>query len=162
MQPSAGERHSFQVLLQQEQRRSSQLEGDSRPSRTADGRVISVLANTDMEDEATVAFGLCAEGIGLFRSEFVYMGERSGPVRFEEAIDHLSAVGPIAGRRPAVIRTLDMGTEDHPYFSRLAGGGPVLGLRGIRLSLDQPHLFRDQVRAIVSARTEGNLRILLP
>ena len=162
VQPSAGERHSFQVLLQQEQRRSSQLEGDSRPSRTADGRVISVLANTDMEDEATVAFGLGAEGIGLFRSEFVYMGERSGPVRFEEQLTIYRRLARLAGRRPAVIRTLDMGTEDHPYFSRLAGGGPVLGLRGIRLSLDQPHLFRDQVRAIVSARTEGNLRILLP
>jgi phosphotransferase system enzyme I (PtsI) len=162
VQPSAGERHSFQVLLQQEQRRSSQLEGDSRPSRTADGRVISVLANTDMEDEATVAFGLGAEGIGLFRSEFVYMGERSGPVRFEEQLTIYRRLARLTGRRPAVIRTLDMGTEDHPYFSRLAGGGPVLGLRGIRLSLDQPHLFRDQVRAIVSARTEGNLRILLP
>jgi phosphotransferase system enzyme I (PtsI) len=162
VQPSAGERHSFQVLLQQEQRRSSQLQGDSRPSRTADGRVISVLANTDMEDEATVAFGLGAEGIGLFRSEFVYMGERSGPVRFEEQLTIYRRLARLTGRRPAVIRTLDMGTEDHPYFSRLAGGGPVLGLRGIRLSLDQPHLFRDQVRAIVSARTEGNLRILLP
>jgi phosphotransferase system enzyme I (PtsI) len=162
VQPSAGERHSFQVLLQQEQRRSSQLEGDSRPSRTADGRVVSVLANTDMEDEATVAFGLGAEGIGLFRSEFVYMGERSGPVRFEEQLTIYRRLARLTGRRPAVIRTLDMGTEDHPYFSRLAGGGPVLGLRGIRLSLDQPHLFRDQVRAIVSARTEGNLRILLP
>jgi phosphotransferase system enzyme I (PtsI) len=163
VQPSAGERHSFQVLLrQQEQRRSSQLEGDSRPSRTADGRVISVLANTDMEDEATVAFGLGAEGIGLFRSEFVYMGERSGPVRFQEQLTIYRRLARLTGRRPAVIRTLDMGTEDHPYFSRLAGGGPVLGLRGIRLSLDQPHLFRDQVRAIVSARTEGNLRILLP
>jgi phosphotransferase system enzyme I (PtsI) len=162
VQPSAGERHSFQVLLQQEQRRSSQLQGDSRPSRTADGRVVSVLANTDMEDEATVAFGLGAEGIGLFRSEFVYMGERSGPVRFQEQLTIYRRLARLTGRRPAVIRTLDMGTEDHPYFSRLAGGGPVLGLRGIRLSLDQPHLFRDQVRAIVSARTEGNLRILLP
>ncbi len=162
VQPSAGERHNFQVLLRQEQRRSSQLEGDSRPSRTADGRVVSVLANTDMEDEATVAFGLGAEGIGLFRSEFVYMGEKSGPVRFEEQLTIYRRLARLTRRRPAVIRTLDMGTEDHPYFSRLAGGGPVLGLRGIRLSLDQPHLFRDQVRAIVSARTEGNLRILLP
>ena len=162
VQPSAGERRDFQVLFREEQRRSSELEGDSRPSSTSDGRVVSVLANTDMEDEATVAFGLGAEGIGLFRSEFVYMGERSGPVRFEEQLSIYRRLARLTGRRPAVIRILDMGTEDHPYFTRLAGEGAVLGLRGIRLSLDHTHLFRDQVRAIVSARREGNLRILLP
>ncbi len=162
VQPSAGERRDFQVLLREEQRRSSELEGDFRPSSTADGRVVSVLANTDMEDEATVAFGLGAEGIGLFRSEFVYMGEMSGPVRYEEQLGIYRRLARLTGRRPAVIRTLDMGTEDHPYFTRLAGEGPVLGLRGIRLSLDRPQLFRDQARAIVSARREGNLRILLP
>ena len=162
VQPSAGERRDFQVLLREEQRRSSELEGDSRPSCTSDGRVVSVLANTDMEDEATVAFGLGAEGIGLFRSEFVYMGEKSGPVRFDEQLNIYRRLARLTGRRPAVIRTLDMGTEDHPYFTRLAGEGPVLGLRGIRMSLDHPHLFRDQVRAIVSARREGDLRILLP
>lgn len=162
VQPSAGERRDFQVLLREEQRRSSELEGDFRPSSTADGRVVSVLANTDMEDEATVAFDLGAEGIGLFRSEFVYMGEMSGPVRFEEQLSIYRRLARLTGPRPAVIRTLDMGTEDHPYFTRLAGEGPVLGLRGIRLSLDRPQLFRDQARAIVSARREGNLRILLP
>ena len=162
VQPSAGERRDFQVLLREEQRRSSELEGDFRPSSTADGRVVSVLANTDMEDEATVAFGLGAEGIGLFRSEFVYMGEMSGPVRFEDQLSIYRRLARLTGPRPAVIRTLDMGTEDHPYFTRLAGEGPVLGLRGIRLSLDRPQLFRDQARAIVSARREGNLRILLP
>lgn len=162
VQPSAGERRDFQVLLREEQRRSSELEGDFRPSSTADGRVVSVLANTDMDDEATVAFDLGAEGIGLFRSEFVYMGEMSGPVRFEEQLSIYRRLARLTGPRPAVIRTLDMGTEDHPYFTRLAGEGPVLGLRGIRLSLDRPQLFRDQARAIVSARREGNLRILLP
>lgn len=162
VQPSAGERRDFQVLLREEQRRSSELEGDFRPSSTADGRVVSVLANTDMEDEATVAFDLGAEGIGLFRSEFVYMGEMSGPVRFEDQLSIYRRLARLTGPRPAVIRTLDMGTEDHPYFTRLAGEGPVLGLRGIRLSLDRPQLFRDQARAIVSARSEGNLRILLP
>lgn len=162
VQPSAGERRDFQVLLREEQRRSSELEGDFRPSSTADGRVVSVLANTDMEDEATVAFGLGAEGIGLFRTEFVYMGEMSGPVGFEDQLGIYRRLARLTGPRPAVIRTLDMGTEDHPYFTRLAGEGPVLGLRGIRLSLDRPQLFRDQARAVVSARREGNLRILLP
>ena len=162
VQPSAQERRSFNVLLQEERRRSSRLEGDSRPSSTADGRTVSVLANTDMGEEASVAFRLGAEGIGLFRSEFVYMGEKSGPVRVRKQLDIYRRLARLTGRRPAVIRTLDMGTEDHPYFTRLAGGDAVLGLRGIRLSLDHPQLFRDQVRAIVSARSEGNLRILLP
>ena len=162
VEPSAGQRNDFQVLLREEQNRSSKLEGDSDRSRTSDGGEVSVFANTDIGDEVPTAFRLGAEGIGLFRSEFVYMRRTDGPARFRDQLKTYRRLARLVGRRPAVIRTLDMGTENHPYFGDLAGQDPVLGLRGIRLSLGHPDIFRDQLRAIIRARCDGNLKILLP
>jgi phosphotransferase system enzyme I (PtsI) len=133
------------------------------PSVTADGVEIVLRANVEFPDEAAVATRFGARGIGLYRSEFLFVA-RAPQLPDEE--DHYRTYRDLAERvapHPVVVRTLDLGGEKyfHEVLDR-AETNPVLGLRGLRLCLKRPEIFVPQLRALLRASAHANLRILLP
>ncbi|HEV2363524.1 MAG TPA: phosphoenolpyruvate--protein phosphotransferase [Caulobacteraceae bacterium] len=117
--------------------------------RTADGRRIEILANLAGPEEAAAAVDLGAEGCGLLRTEFLFIGRSEAPSEEEQARIYQQVADGLGGR-PLVIRSLDAGA-DKPvdFIPRRAEANPALGLRGVRLSLASPELFAAQLRAIL-------------
>ncbi len=134
-----------------------------QPATTMDGVRIALRANIELPDEMLGARRHGAEGVGLYRSEFLYM--RSAPSLPDEE-EHYATYLELAEKalpHEVVIRTLDLGGEKDPV--RLAGSpeaNPVLGLRGVRFGLRHPDLFRVQLRAILRAAAHGRVRMMLP
>ncbi|GAB4117885.1 MAG: phosphoenolpyruvate--protein phosphotransferase [Acidobacteriota bacterium] len=131
----------------------------SGPCFTADGERIHLLANTEFRHEVRASLKLGAEGIGLFRTEFICLRRGSTTVDEEEHYEVYRALAEDAGGCPVVIRTLDLSERS---FQAEAGEGAALGMRGIRLSLTRPRDLKSQLRAIVRARRYGDLRVVLP
>jgi len=131
---------------------------------TADGARIIVLGNIEFPEEAEHCQERGAEGVGLYRTEFLYLGQQKE--RSED--DHFQAYKRVArafGDAPVVIRTLDLGADKIPgtmkeYFSDFAN--PELGLRSIRVSLANKKLFKTQLRAVMRAAVEGNIWLMFP
>jgi phosphoenolpyruvate-protein phosphotransferase len=131
-------------------------------ARTADGRRIEVAANLGSASEAEGALEWGAEGVGLFRTEFLFM-ERDDLPSEDEQYDAYSAVARAFGEKPVIIRTLDVGGDKNlPGVDQIQEDNPFLGWRGIRMSLDTPDLFRPQLRAILRAAAHGNLKVMFP
>jgi len=129
---------------------------------TIDGRSLEIGANITGQSDAAVAFEYGAEGIGLFRTEFLYLGRQEPPGEDEQYATY-RAVAEIAGSRPVTIRTLDVGGDKPlPYLDPVTEENPFLGWRGIRFCLDRPELFRTQLRAILRAGHGHNLQLMLP
>jgi phosphotransferase system enzyme I (PtsI) len=131
-------------------------------SLTLDHVKFSPLANIELPEEVNLALSLGAEGIGLFRSEFIYLQSTSLPS--EE--DHFSIYSRIASEaypRPVYIRTVDVGGEKNlPQLKIEKEPNPALGLRAIRFSLRDKNLFKIQLRAILRASIQKNVKILIP
>jgi phosphotransferase system enzyme I (PtsI) len=131
-------------------------------ARTSDGRRIEVAANIGSAGEATGALEWGAEGVGLFRTEFLFM-ERSELPTEEEQYEAYREVAETFGERPVIIRTLDVGGDkDLPGVEQPEEENPFLGWRGIRMCLDVPELFKPQLRAILRAARHGNLKVMFP
>jgi phosphotransferase system enzyme I (PtsI) len=131
-------------------------------ARTRDGRRIEVSANLGSASEAEVALSRGAEGVGLFRTEFLFM-ERSQLPSEEEQYETYSEVARVFGERPVIVRTLDVGGDKNlPGVDQPEEDNPFLGWRGIRMSLDVPELFKPQLRAILRTGTVGNLKVMFP
>jgi phosphotransferase system enzyme I (PtsI) len=132
------------------------------PAETKDGVAVRLLANVDQIDEARDALRYGAEGIGLYRTEFLFLNRHDLPGEDEQRDAYaaiLSAVAPYS----ATIRTLDLGGEKVPTGLDLSDEpNPALGLRGVRMSHNRPDVFRTQLRALLRASTAGRLKILLP
>jgi phosphotransferase system enzyme I (PtsI) len=131
---------------------------------TRDGIEIALHANLELPRDAEAARALGAAGIGLLRSEFMFMNREDVPDE-DEQYSQLASVVKALGGRPATIRTLDVGGEKlasslGPRFAPAAN--PALGLRAIRLSLKEPELLETQLAAILRAAAHGPVRILLP
>jgi len=134
------------------------------PSETADGTRIGLQANLELPREVDSALAMGAEGIGLLRTEFMFMN-RDAPPDEDEQYESLAALVAAMGGRPITVRTLDVGGEKLAYSLGEHLGdevNPALGLRAIRLSLKQRKLFEAQLAAILRAGAHGPLRILLP
>ncbi len=133
-----------------------------KPSVTRDGVPIQLMANIEFPHEALTSIERGAEGIGLYRTEFLYLGSAIAPT--EE--DHYRAYGEVVAAmdgRPVVIRTLDLGADKLSSTpSELADPNPFLGLRSIRLALANLPLFRLQLRAILRASVLGSVRVMFP
>jgi phosphotransferase system enzyme I (PtsI) len=131
-------------------------------SRTLDGVPFVPMANIELPEEVNIARSYGAEGIGLFRSEFIYLQRTTLPT--EE--DHLAIYSRLAREAypaPVYIRTIDIGGEKTlPQLNIEKEPNPALGLRAIRFSLRNGDMFRTQLRAILKASVKGNLRILIP
>jgi phosphoenolpyruvate-protein phosphotransferase (PTS system enzyme I) len=131
---------------------------------TTDGHRVTVLVNAATMAEAIEGFELGAEGIGLLRTEFLFMNRADLPDEDEQYQALRDIVRGLDGR-PITVRTLDIGGDKlADALDGLQGGGanPALGLRAIRLSLKQPHLLETQLAAILRAAAHGPVRILLP
>src|SRR5918998_571762 len=131
-------------------------------ARTRDGQRIEVAVNIGSAEEAESALEWGAEGVGLFRTEFLFM-ERPELPSEEEQYGAYRKVVEAFGERPVIIRTLDVGGDkDLPGVDQPEEENPFLGWRGIRMCLDVPELFKPQLRAILRAAAHGNLRIMFP
>lgn len=133
-----------------------------KPAITRSGKRIRLYANVGSTAEAAEALSGDAEGIGLLRSEFLYLSRDTCPdeqTLFEAYRDVASAMQG----RPVIIRTLDIGADKQAAYIPLAPEqNPALGLRGVRLSMSQPTLFRTQLRAICRASAFGKIAVMLP
>ena len=131
-------------------------------ARTSEGRRIEVAANLGSASEAEDALEWGAEGVGLFRTEFLFMEREELPSE-DEQYEAYSAVARAFGGKPVIIRTLDVGGDkDLPDVDQAHEDNPFLGWRGIRMSLDTPNLFKPQLRAILRAAADGNIRVMFP
>jgi phosphoenolpyruvate-protein phosphotransferase (PTS system enzyme I) len=131
-------------------------------ARTNDGRRIEVAANIGSAEEAEGALSWGAEGVGLFRTEFLFM-ERPQLPSEDEQYEAYRAVVEAFGERPVIIRTIDIGGDkDLPGVDQPEEENPFLGWRGIRMCLDVPELFKPQLRAILRAAPHGNLKVMFP
>ncbi|KWX11005.1 phosphoenolpyruvate-protein phosphotransferase, partial [Carbonactinospora thermoautotrophica] len=135
------------------------------PGRTADGVRIPLLANLDTLEEVEHAVAAGAEGVGLLRTELLFLHRGTEPGVAEQAATYLAIADRFPGR-PVVIRTLDIGADKQvPYLPELEEPNPALGLRGLRLAREvRPELLDRQLEAIgrAAARTEADLRVMAP
>ncbi len=131
------------------------------PAITLDGIQIKLEANIELPEEAVAAMQAGADGIGLFRSEFLFMGRRDLPTEDEQYEAYSSVVKTMAGR-PVTIRTLDLGADKTLDGDVTVATNPALGLRAIRYCLANPEIFATQLRALLRASVHGHVRILIP
>jgi phosphoenolpyruvate-protein phosphotransferase (PTS system enzyme I) len=130
-------------------------------SETADGVPIVLRANVDLPEEAETAATSGAQGVGLMRTEFLVVS-RTGMPDEEEQYRAYSRVVVAFGGHPVVVRTYDIGGDKLPVGGYPPEPNPFLGWRAIRMCLDEPDIFRTQLRAMLRAAVHGDLRIMLP
>jgi phosphoenolpyruvate-protein phosphotransferase (PTS system enzyme I) len=133
----------------------------SSPSTTLDGIDVTLMANIDLPVDVAHARAENVSGIGLFRSEFLFLNRDDLPGE-EEQFTAYRAVAQGMANKPVVIRTLDVGADKSVRWMQETSVNPALGLRAIRLCLAEPQIFLTQVRALLRASHYGKLRILLP
>jgi phosphocarrier protein FPr len=146
-----------------EQRRKDNLAHALEPATTLDGTRIEVVANIGGLADATQIAGLGGEGVGLLRSEFLFMERTDAPTE-DEQFEVYKAIAQAVGREhPLIIRTLDVG-GDKPlsYLPIPKEDNPFLGERGVRVGLDRPELMRAQLRAILRAGPFGKVLVMFP
>ena len=135
----------------------------SQPVTTRDGRVLAVLANAGSVDEVERAIRSGADGIGLFRSEFLYMQRQDGFPDEQVQTAAYARAAELCGGRPLVIRTLDIGGDKQvPYLGMKKEENPFLGARALRLCFARPEVFRTQLRALYRASACGKIAIMFP
>lgn len=161
--PSAGDIQKYTVLKEQEQQERLLLkEYINKPTVTKSGVKKAVYANIAKAQDVHSAVVNGAEGIGLFRTEFLYMDREDAPSE-EEQFEAYSAVAKAMGGREVIIRTLDVGGDKHiPYLQIEKEENPFMGLRAIRYCLKDTALFKTQLKALLRAACFGNIKIMLP
>lgn len=143
-----------------EQRRAKELQ--DLPAVTTDGTRVEIFANIESPEEIPAALAHGAEGIGLYRTEFLYLGHNFNPTEKDHQDAYTRAVS-LLGNRRIIIRTLDLGADKMPHdgaFDREAN--PFLGTRAIRLCFQRPDMFKTQIRAILRAASRGNVEMMIP
>lgn len=158
-------------ILEEFQLRKAQLELEktklrrikSAPSRTIDEVDITLLANIELPSDVKAANEAGADGIGLFRSEFLFLNRGDMPNEEEQYLAYRTVVEGMKGR-PVTIRTFDLGADKviDPEREARRRPNPALGLRAIRLCLAEPRMFQTQLRAILRASAHGKVRLLIP
>ncbi len=149
-------RAGFQVRYQAE------LSSAGQPAVTRDGRQVEVVANIGGVEDARAALQNGAEGVGLFRTEFLYLDRYTAPEE-EEQVTAYRAVMEVMEYRPVVVRTMDIGGDKElPYLDLGQEANPFLGCRAIRISLAEPEIFKAQLRALLRAAVGHDMRIMFP
>jgi multiphosphoryl transfer protein len=164
LEPDADEEAS--VLRRQsiaETRKAAEHAVASKPAITRDGHRVEVVANIGDEGEAEKVVPAGGEGVGLLRSEFLFMDRRTAPDEDEQTRVYTAIAKALGPDRILIIRTLDVG-GDKPlsYMPIAAESNPFLGERGIRLMYDHPEILRTQIRAILRAASHGRIAIMFP
>lgn len=144
------------------QRQAEALKHAHQPAVTTDGRQVEVAANIGSLAEAQYAIEMGAEGVGLLRTEFIFLQRDTLPGE-EEQYQLYRAIADVFQKLPLIVRTLDAGGDKEiPYLNMPPEQNPFLGRRAIRLCLAEPALFQTQLRAILRASHERNLKIMFP
>lgn len=153
----------YEKLLEEQRRYHETLKAAANlPAETADGHKVQIYANVGNLTDIDRALASGAMGVGLFRTEFLYMENTHFPTEEEQFAVYAEAARRM-GERELIIRTLDIGGDKQlPYFSFDAEENPFLGYRAIRLCLGDHALFKTQLRALLRAAAFGNLRIMYP
>jgi phosphoenolpyruvate-protein phosphotransferase len=163
VEPSTADLESareFQKDLQRQ--REDEYESRYQPAMLTDGHRVEVVANIGKASEAEQAVESGAEGVGLMRTEFLFL-ERATPPTEQEQFQAYTAMTKALNGLPLIIRTLDIGGDKVvPYLSLPEEENPFLGVRGIRLCLRKPELFLPQLRAIYRASLTGPVKIMFP
>ena len=161
--PSAFTLGEFRRVHQRSIGRQQRMTGIHRlPATTLDGVTVALHANIEGLGQIPGALALGAQGIGLFRTEFLYLERMDLPSEDEQFHDACAALTALGGR-PATFRTLDLAGDKLPPAVRIPEGhNPALGVRSIRFSLRRPDIFRTQLRALYRASARGPTRIMFP
>ena len=160
--PTPAELADAAARRRREKREDEQLaEIAAQDAVTRDGTRITLFANVDLPDEADSAAASGAEGVGLMRTEFLVVGRTAMPDEDEQFEAYANVVRAF-GKRPVIIRTFDIGGDKLPIGGWPHEANPFLGWRAIRMCLDQPALFKTQLRALLRAAALGDVRINLP
>jgi phosphotransferase system enzyme I (PtsI) len=135
-----------------------------KPAATLDNVRVRLLGNIELAHEAPHCLDRGAEGVGLYRTEFLYLNRTSDPTEEEHFEAYKAVVQAIGPDRPVVIRTLDLGADKFSSVTRPVAGekNPFLGLRSVRLCLQNFDLFKTQLRAILRAATLGDVHVMFP
>lgn len=151
-----------QIRLEYEKQAAADLQDAGEPAVTLDGNQVEIVANVGNPEDAQLALERGAEGIGLLRTEFLYLERNSSPNE-EEQLEAYDAILEVMESRPVVVRTLDVGGDKElPYLDLGVEANPFLGWRAIRMCLDQPEFFKIQLRALLRASPGHDLRIMFP
>ncbi len=161
--PSKAEKQWFQDRDARAKQTERQLEGTvGEEPTTRDGQRIGLYANLEFPSDARAAVAVNADGVGLFRTEFLVVGKTVVPAE-EEQYEAFKGVVDTMAPRAVTIRTFDLGGDKFPMFlPPIAEENPFLGWRGIRIYEMMPELFRYQVRAVLRAAAHGPVRLLVP
>ena len=164
LDPNLAEIEQLEVARKQQvQRRQRDVAQAFLPATTRDGHHVEITANVASLQEVEQSLALGGEGVGLLRSEFLYLDRNRAPSPEEQAGTYTAIARALGTERNLVVRTLDVG-GDKPlaYVPMEAETNPFLGLRGIRLCLERPELLREQFRAILASAGFARLHIMLP
>lgn len=161
--PDAETLRTMQESLRREQEHRQLLKTwKGKKTETLDGRRVRLYANIGNMKDLSLVLENDAEGIGLFRSEFLYLERKEYPTEEEQFTIYKAVAETMAGK-PVIIRTLDIGADKQcDYFELEPEENPALGLRAIRICLTRPELFKTQLRALYRAAAYGNIAIMYP
>lgn len=161
--PSKKEYKNFEEIKEKIKKEKNELENyKNQDTITKDGHEVKVLANIGMPDDVKIVIQNTAEGVGLFRSEFLYMNSENFPTENEQFEAYKKVVLKLKNKE-VIIRTLDIGGDkDLKYMKLPKEDNPFLGYRAIRICLDDINLFKVQLRAILKASAFGNMAIMIP
>jgi phosphotransferase system enzyme I (PtsI) len=162
LRPDRDTLERYQEELLRRRQRAAQLQIlAEEPAVTADGVRIRVFANIEFPEEVEACRTRGADGIGLYRTEFLYLASNTEPTE-EDQFQAYRRVAEAMNGAPVIIRTLDLGADKLPNARATDEKNPFLGVRSIRLSLRNPELFRVQLRAILRASAFGDIRVMFP
>lgn len=164
LNPDAAQAEAYRIWNEESIRERQSLQAyRTRPTENADGRRVSLYANIGSTAQLDEVSSVGAEGIGLFRTEFLFMERSDAPGEEEQYQAYRAVAGAMPGR-DVLIRTLDIGGDKHvPYLSVGKEENPFLGYRAIRYCLDRPDFFSTQLKALLRAGAEyQNVKIMLP
>ncbi|MGI9228542.1 MAG: phosphoenolpyruvate--protein phosphotransferase [Gammaproteobacteria bacterium] len=163
--PDKATLQDYENKQQQDRQYYSSLIGlKEAPAKTRDGITVNLQANIELPQDFQTVREVGAAGVGLYRTEFLYMNREHPPQEEEHLETYLSVLETLQGL-PFTIRTLDLGADKQVDGGRQDGpvqSNPALGLRAVRLCLQEPELFRPQIRAILRASAHGKVRLMLP
>src|SRR3954452_14997675 len=163
LDPNRDELEEAKVQVSRRQRLGLQLEGVvGEPAVTPAGRPITLMGNVDLPEEIEAALRLGAQGVGLLRTEFLLTGRATLPTEDEQA-EYFRRVALAFPDKTVVIRSFDLGGDKFPAaFKAPVEANPFLGWRSIRVCLDQPEVFRPQIRAVLRAAAGHDIQLMLP
>ncbi len=162
-EPSDEVRSETEKKIQEEQEKAHMLQTlKGKENVTLDGQKVNIYANIGSVGDVGYVLENDAGGIGLFRSEFLYLGKSDFPTEEEQFQAYRQVLQTMAGKK-VIIRTLDIGADKQvDYFNLGKEDNPAMGYRAIRICLKQPDIFKTQVRALLRAAVFGNLSIMYP